>query len=147
MEYPSTRHHDLIVSSESELKTFIQDWVQQLKPGQVIFLQGDLGAGKTTWVRYVLRALGYQDKVKSPTYTLVESYPLPSSTVHHFDLYRIQDPEELFFIGWEEYFGDHSLVFIEWPEMAKGALPKADWLIQLALVENEPEKRRVVIFR
>ena len=96
-----------------------------LHAGDIIFLSGDLGAGKTFLVRTLLNKWGYTDPVKSPTFTLVESYEFPQFTVNHFDLYRIEDPKELEVIGFQEYFNKQSIVFIEWPNKAQGFLPKA----------------------
>jgi tRNA threonylcarbamoyladenosine biosynthesis protein TsaE len=95
----------------------------------LVYLQGDLGAGKTTLMRGLLRGLGYAGRVKSPTYTLLESYDLPGFTLNHFDLYRLCDPREWLEAGFDELCGRDSVCVIEWPQRAAGALPPADaWL-------------------
>ena len=108
-----------------------------LLPGLNIYLHGDLGAGKTTFVRGVLHGLGHIGKVKSPTYTLVEIYkleqPLISAyNVYHFDLYRFIDEDEWDAAGFREYFNPQSICMIEWPEKAEHILPEPDIHVQLS---------------
>jgi tRNA threonylcarbamoyladenosine biosynthesis protein TsaE len=104
-----------------------------LRPGMVVYLQGDLGAGKTTLVRGVLRALGYEGRVKSPTYTLVESYVLSKYTLQHYDLYRMIDPREWLDAGFRDDCNISTLCLVEWPEKAAGLLPPADVRVKLSI--------------
>jgi len=115
---------------------------QTLPASCLVFLYGELGAGKTTLVRGLLRAAGYNGTVKSPTYTLVEEYRLAQRTVYHFDLYRLTDPEELEWIGMDDYLRDNSLCLIEWPQMGQGFLSAADVVIRL---EVDKQQRQAVL--
>ncbi len=107
-----------------------------LRPGMSVWLSGDLGAGKTTLVRGLLRALHYSGRVKSPTFTLVELYSFSSFNLYHFDLYRFTDPEEWEEAGFRDYFNDHSICLVEWPEKAAMCLPGPDILIRLEFAED-----------
>jgi tRNA threonylcarbamoyladenosine biosynthesis protein TsaE len=102
-----------------------------LSPGLVVYLSGELGAGKTTLVRGCLRALGYRGRVKSPTFALVEVYRLSSLYLHHFDFYRFNDPREWVDAGFRDVFGGDNVCLVEWPEKAGDQLPPADLGIRL----------------
>jgi tRNA threonylcarbamoyladenosine biosynthesis protein TsaE len=111
-------------------------------PGRVLHLRGELGAGKTTVVRGLLRGLGYTGRVKSPTYTLVEPYELSSLHFYHFDFYRLKDRAEWEQGGFREYFGAHSMCAVEWPERAGEMLSAPDLELSLSF---DGEARRVQV--
>jgi tRNA threonylcarbamoyladenosine biosynthesis protein TsaE len=124
------------LSSPGETERLGASLFQTLAVKSLVFLKGDLGAGKTTLVRGFLRAAGHQGTVKSPTYNLVEEYHLAGKKVYHFDLYRLNDPEELEWIGINDYLNQNAICFIEWPEHGKDILPQPDIIIELR-AENE----------
>jgi tRNA threonylcarbamoyladenosine biosynthesis protein TsaE len=116
-----------------------------LRGGMVVKLHGDLGAGKTTVVRGALRALGWAGAVKSPTYTLVEHYPLSSLYFYHFDFYRFADPSEWETAGLAECFRDDAVCLVEWPERVAGLLPPADVDITLVHPSSGDSGRNLII--
>jgi tRNA threonylcarbamoyladenosine biosynthesis protein TsaE len=115
-----------------------------LEPGTVVWLDGDLGAGKTTLARALLRGLGHTGPVKSPTYTLVEVYVVSSIYWYHFDFYRFNEPEEFEDAGLGEYFRDDSVCLVEWPEKAAGHVPPADLALVFRFAAEAPESGRVL---
>jgi len=114
-----------------------------------ISLDGDLGMGKTTFARHLIQGLGYEGRVKSPTYTLCEPYPLiihgKTLAINHFDLYRIRDPLEWQEAGFAEHFDEHGFCLVEWPEKAEGTLPAFD--IEIHLMAGTDENQRNIIFQ
>jgi len=141
-----------VVSHLSELTVFLADEaatealgralataVKHGGQGATVFLHGNLGMGKTTLSRGIIRGMGHEGAVKSPTYTIVEPYEHLEPVVYHFDLYRLGDPEELEYLGIRDYFGKVSLCLIEWAERGEGILPVPDLRLKL---EPEGDGRR-----
>jgi len=128
----------LIGTSEENTMFVAGLFATAIGAGGVIYLEGDLGAGKTTFVRGFMRGLGFLDAVKSPTFTLVEPYELGRGQVYHFDLYRLGHPEELEYLGVDDYFNENALCLIEWPEKGSGYLPDCDILLSIEPVLLEP---------
>ena len=112
---------------------------QILQPGLFVALSGELGSGKTTLARGILRGLGYEGKVKSPTYTLVELYELSRLNLYHFDLYRFKDSQELLEAGFRDNFNGRNVWLVEWPERAQDLLPIAD--LSVSLMEERGGRR------
>lgn len=128
-----------IINSENQMLALAGALAKAAKSGLTLFLEGPLGAGKTTFARGFLRGLGYEHKVKSPTYTLVEPYELNALTLYHFDLYRLNDPEEFAFLGAREYFSPNSICLVEWPEKGEGWLPAADIICRILIHDENRE--------
>ncbi len=115
------------------------DFAAVCESGAVIYLKGELGAGKSTFVRGFLGALGYKGAVKSPTYTLIEPYETAEHKVFHLDLYRLADPEELEYLGMRDLADPHATLLIEWPEQGAGFLPTADIVVELHYQDHARE--------
>ncbi|MBZ0224021.1 MAG: tRNA (adenosine(37)-N6)-threonylcarbamoyltransferase complex ATPase subunit type 1 TsaE [Dokdonella sp.] len=111
---------------ESALVALAHSLAGPLRDGAVVYLRGELGAGKTTFARALLKALGVGERVKSPTYSLIESYRVGALDIHHLDLYRIADPHELEWLGLADLATPSALLLIEWPERGGDAVPAAD---------------------
>lgn len=132
--------HPLLVDGEQAMMAVGAKLLQNCSSGGVITLSGDLGAGKTTLVRGMLRGLGYDGHVRSPTYTLIEPYTLETLTVAHFDLYRLADAEELEYLGYREYLNSKTVCLVEWPEMASQYFDKADLVLR---IDYDPRGRHL----
>ena len=120
------------LAAESDTLALGGDLATGIKPGMVIYLSGDLGTGKTTLARGIIRGLGYTGKVKSPSFTLVEVYKFSRLYLYHFDFYRINNPREFGEAGLREYFDSEAVCLVEWPERAAG-VPAADLRIVLRI--------------
>lgn len=134
----------IILKDETDTQR-LANALAKTNPAGSLWLSGDLGVGKTTFTRYLLRALGHTGAVKSPTYTLVEPYNIKGKPVYHADLYRLNDPEELDFIGFFEYFDEtDSLIIIEWASRAETVLPKPDITINITRKADESRVVEIV---
>ena len=129
----------ITLKNETETTKIGSKLASCLKGGEVIYLKGELGTGKTTLVRGVLNRLGHTGNVKSPTYTIVEPYLIDSHVIYHFDLYRLDDPEELESLGIRDYCDGQSICFFEWPEKGGNLLPNADINLELTYFESTRE--------
>jgi tRNA threonylcarbamoyladenosine biosynthesis protein TsaE len=121
----------LVLRGEQAQVEFGQRLSAALGPRALVFLNGDLGTGKTTLVRGFMRARGHRGAVKSPTYTLIEPYELPGGVCYHLDLYRLGDPEELEFLGLREMLQEQAVLLVEWPQRGQGWLPEPDLVVHL----------------
>jgi tRNA threonylcarbamoyladenosine biosynthesis protein TsaE len=119
------------VADEAAMLAYGAALAKTIAHDELIFLEGEMGAGKTTLARGILRGLGFSGHVKSPTYTLVEPYEFEAIRVYHFDFYRIRDPEELEYIGLDDLLAERAIKLVEWPEKAFGRLPPPNRIIRI----------------
>lgn len=126
----------IYLPNSNATETFGAELWARLPEKALIFLHGDLGAGKTTLVRGLLRAAGVTGAIKSPTYALIEEYDVAGRKIFHFDLYRLAHPEELEWIGIDDYLNQNALCFIEWSSKGAGVLPHADITISLKMHDD-----------
>jgi tRNA threonylcarbamoyladenosine biosynthesis protein TsaE len=133
---------EIEIEDETAMLRFGAQLADALGGRGAVLISGDLGAGKTTLCRGLLRQMGHEGSVKSPTFTLVEPYEIEGVCVYHFDLYRLSHPDELDYVGIDEYFSNETLCLVEWPEKAEGSLPSHD--LELA-IDVAVEKRNIRI--
>jgi tRNA threonylcarbamoyladenosine biosynthesis protein TsaE len=133
---------EIEIEDETAMLRFGAQLADALGGRGAVLISGDLGAGKTTLCRGLLRQMGHEGSVKSPTFTLVEPYEIEGVCVYHFDLYRLSHPDELDYVGIDEYFSNETLCLVEWPEKAEGSLPSHD--LELS-IDVTGEKRNIRI--
>lgn len=134
---------EVIINNESETKSFGHMFAKQLKAGDVVALIGDLGTGKTTLSKAIAEGLGVSELVTSPTFTIVQEYESGRLPLYHFDVYRINSEEEMFDIGYEEYFFGQGVCIVEWADQIMSIIPKDSVIINIEYGKelNNPEKR------
>lgn len=132
-----------MTGSETETRQLAETLAKQFVPGQVVCLRGDLGVGKTVFAKGLCSALGVVEHVSSPTFTLVNEYEGINGTIYHFDLYRIEDPDELYEVGFEDFVGGGGVAIIEWPERAEDMLPRKR--LEILLERHGENGRRITV--
>ena len=131
---------NVIIRDETETKKFATDVAQTLKKGDVIALVGDLGTGKTTLSKYIAEALGITETITSPTFTIVQEYDSGRLPLYHFDVYRVDDIEEMYRIGYEEYFYGEGVCIVEWADIVEEIIPEDATVIFIEYGEDEGER-------
>ncbi len=131
---------EITINNLDELQVYAQRLSNCVAAGDIIYLDGDLGAGKTTFCQAFFRCLGFNGLVKSPTYTLIESYFIQQQHYYHFDLYRLTDPLELDTLGIEDYFRPDSILLVEWPEKGGAILPKPTLRLRFEMLTDTARK-------
>lgn len=128
------------IKEERETGQFGLELAKQLKKGDVVALIGDLGTGKTALTKYIARGLGVEEQITSPTFTIVQEYYSGRLPLYHFDVYRIGDPEEMYELGYEEYFYGDGVCIVEWADLIEELLPEDALKIEIAYGEEEGER-------
>ena len=135
----------MISESETDTADLGEKLAGKLKKGDIVALSGDLGTGKTAFVKGLARGLGIDEYITSPTFTLVQSYEGPGFNLHHFDVYRISDEDELFEIGFEEYLHQEDICVIEWADLIQNLIPPRSIWVYFERVEDGQDKRRITV--
>jgi len=133
---------NIVSHSEKETLALAEKLAPHFRPGDVIVLTGELGAGKTVFVRGLARARGLNGEVNSPTFTIVNEYA-GKQPLYHFDLYRVDDPTELYETGWDDYLQREGLVVVEWGEKAGDKLPTSHYVVEFRIVDEETREINV----
>jgi tRNA threonylcarbamoyladenosine biosynthesis protein TsaE len=138
---PSRADRGRLKITESELRHWGGELGRSISPPLIVTLTGELGVGKTTLAQAICAGYGVRDEITSPTYALIHEYRAPKSAVFHIDLYRLESPDQLTNIGWDEIVSSRSLVLVEWPERAGSRLPDDHLPIDLDYVPDDPSRR------
>ncbi len=137
---------EFITKSIEDTALVAEQIVASLKAGDCVYLHGAMGAGKTTLTKYLLQSMGHQGPVTSPTYNLIQNYSVSMGDVYHMDLYRLEDPSEIEFLGLEDLWNDKAIFLIEWPEKGSGYLPMPSVEIEIKALKVADESVRKIIF-
>lgn len=129
-----------VIRNEQDTRKFGTELAQKLKPGDIIALIGDLGTGKTTLTKFIAEGLGITGMITSPTFTIVQEYTEGRLPLYHFDVYRINDPEEMYELGYEEYFFGQGVCVIEWADLIEDLIPGDSIQIRIEYGEGEDER-------
>jgi tRNA threonylcarbamoyladenosine biosynthesis protein TsaE len=138
---PPLAEHGALAMSEAELRDWGRRFGRVAHPPLVVTISGEVGAGKTTLVQAICAGYGVTDEVTSPTFALVHEYHAPRSPVYHVDLYRLDSPDQLDALGWDELVSAHAVVLIEWPERAGDRLPNGRVALSLQHLPHDPDRR------
>jgi len=129
-----------IIHDESDTKVFGKELAGKLRPGDIVALTGDLGTGKTTLTKYIAEGLGITEIITSPTFTIVQEYTGGRLPLYHFDVYRIGDPDEMYELGYEEYFFGRGVCVVEWADMIPELIPEGSIWIRIEYGASEDER-------